>query len=91
MLYCLSNDLGVTAIPEDATNKECIDLTLDVLQYRIVMEFKVDGTAESVLAQIKFRQYADKYLSENKPIDLLGNSFDNTQRNISTLIWEKLP
>lgn len=92
VLYCLFNSLGVVTIPEDATNKGRIDLTLDVLTYKIIMEFKTidNGSAQSALEQIITKHYADKYLHENKPIFLMGISFDKDKRNIGDLVWKEV-
>ena len=91
IIYSLFNALGITAIPEDTTSKGRIDLTLDVLKYRIIMEFKLTehGDAQSALNQIKHKGYAAKYAAENKSIYLLGISFDKQERNVAELVWEE--
>ena len=91
VVYCLFNSLGVTAIPEDKTNKGRIDLTIHLPEYKIIMEFKLTslGDAKSALQQIKDKNYAQKYLAENKPIYLIGISFNATERNVEDLIWEQ--
>ncbi len=90
VIYSLFNAIGVLTIPEDATNKGRIDLSLDVLTYRILMEFKTEQNADAKLAieQIKAKGYPEKYQSEGKPIILIGISFDKETRNISGFEWE---
>ena len=89
ILYSLFNALGVVTIPEDATNRGRIDMTLNVIKYRIIMEFKTTdrGSAQDGIEQIIKNQYAEKYLNEDKPIYLMGISFDKKERNISELLW----
>ena len=89
VIYSMFNCLGLVTIPEDSTNKGRIDLSVDVLKYRIIMEFKLDkyGDAVSALEQIRRRNYAEKY--KNKPVYLMGISFNQEERNISDLVWEE--
>ena len=90
VIYSLFNAIGVVTIPEDATNKGRIDLSLDVLSYRILMEFKTEKNADATAAitQIKAKGYPEKYQAEGKPIYLIGISFDKDTRNISGFEWE---
>lgn len=90
VIYSLFNAIGVVTIPEDATNKGRIDLSLDVLTYRILMEFKTEKNADAkaAIAQIKTKGYPEKYKAEGKPIYLMGVSFDKETRNISGFEWE---
>ena len=91
VIYSLFNALGVVTIPEDATNKGRIDLSLDVLSYRILMEFKTEKNADAKTAieQIKTKGYPEKYKAEAKPLYILGISFDRESRNISGFEWEQ--
>ena len=88
IIYSLFNSLGLAATPEDATNHGSIDLSLDVLNYRILLEFKLktNGNATSALEQINAKGYADKYKDSNKPLYLIGISFDPEIRNIHDFI-----
>ncbi len=45
---------------------------------------------QNALAQIKSKNYHQKYLNENKNIYLLGINFDENERNISKFEWEKI-
>jgi len=53
------------------------------------MEFKLNGTKESALQQIKDKQYAQKYQGLGKPVVLLGVAFDQDERNISGYLMEE--
>ena len=51
-----------------------------------IIEFKLDGT--DALAQLKSRKYYEKYLTENRPIYLVGIEFSIKERNVSKIMWE---
>jgi len=74
------------------TNQGKIDLTLKMPDKIIILEFKLAkyGSAAGAIEQIKARNYPAKYLSEGRPIYLLGISFDETTRNIAEIISETL-
>lgn len=84
VIYSLLNSLGIVASAEDATSQGRIDLSLDVLEYRIILEFKLkkNGDAASAIKQIKDKNYAGKYTADGKPIYLVGISFDTETRNL---------
>ncbi|MEA1916633.1 MAG: AAA family ATPase [Campylobacterota bacterium] len=88
VFYSYIKALGVELIGEDVTNKGRIDLTLKLPQAIYVIEFKVDGT--NALAQIKEKNYHEKYLNENKPLYLIGIEFDTKARNISKVEFEEV-
>jgi hypothetical protein len=82
--------LGYDLIAEYVTNHGKIDLTLRMPDKILVIEFKLHTDAVNALQQIKDRAYADKYLSDGKPIYLIGVSFDTESRNISDFAYEVL-
>ncbi len=88
VFYAYLKALGIKIIAEDVTNKGRIDLTLNLPNAIYVIEFKTDG--RDALSQIKSKNYHEKYLSENKPIYLIGIEFDTAERNISNIAWEKV-
>ncbi len=91
-VYCYLVGLGYTAIAEDVTSQGKIDMTLLLDESIVIVEFKLTtkGDAHSALTQIKSQHYADKYLSQNKPIYLVGISFDPEQRNVRECVFELL-
>jgi hypothetical protein len=46
------------------------------------MELKVDDTAENALEQINKRGYADKYITDGRPITKVGMAFSSEERNL---------
>ena len=78
---------GLHIIAEDVTNTGRIDLTIILKDKVYILEFKVGNS--DALAQIKDREYSDKYLSDDKEIYLVGINFDRESKNISNFEWEK--
>lgn len=90
IIYSLVCALGYEVIAEDITNHGKIDLTVKMDDKIIIFEFKLSkyGSAAEAIRQIKERNYAQKYLSEDMPIYLLGISFDSESRNVDNLLFE---
>ena len=59
-----------------------IDLLVETPKYRYVMEFKLDGTAEEALEQIKSKGYVLPFTTDEKKTFLIGMNFDSETRNI---------
>ncbi len=88
VIYVYLQSLGLEIIGEDVTNKGRIDLTVKIENLIYIIEFKMGGT--DALRQIKDKNYAQKYMSENKEIYFLGINFDEDEKNISKFEWEKI-
>ena len=88
VFYAYMKALGVELIAEDITNKGRIDLTLRFDNAIYIIEFKEQG--KDALRQIKSKKYYEKYLSDNKPIYLIGIEFDKNERNIVKVDWEMI-
>ena len=88
VVYVYLQSLGLNIIGEDVTNRGRIDLTIKLHNAIYIIEFKVGN--ENALQQIKDKQYADKYLDEQKDIYLVGINFDEDKKNISKFEWEKI-
>ncbi|WP_119328678.1 ATP-binding protein [Cysteiniphilum halobium] len=91
IIYSFLAALGYDLIAEDVTNHGKIDLTLVMPDKVMVIEFKLQkyGDAKDAIAQIKSRNYPQKYKMHNKPIYLIGMSFDDKQRNMADLAVER--
>ncbi len=79
---------GVKIVAEDVTSSGRIDLTIFIGNKIYIIEFKVDE--ENALAQLKEKNYAKKYLNEDKEIYLVGISFDSKQKNIKEFEWKRV-
>ena len=87
VIYTYLQSLGLDIIGEDVTNHGRIDLTIRVEKYIYIIEFKIGK--DNALAQIKSKNYAQKYLNEKKEIFLVGINFDSEEKNICGFEWEK--
>ncbi|WP_282755761.1 ATP-binding protein [Desulfuromonas thiophila] len=87
VIYAYLASLGLDLIAEDVTSTGRIDLTIRLNDSIYILEFKVDGSGDA-LAQIKERNYQQKYLAEGKKIFLIGIDFDSSARNLSAFAWE---
>ncbi|RTK99793.1 MAG: hypothetical protein EKK57_08690 [Proteobacteria bacterium] len=90
IVYSYLAALGYELIAEDVTNHGKIDLTLIMPDKVLIFEFKLikHGTAEEAIEQIKAKGYPDKYQSQNKPIYLIGISFDPEIKSVTELLYE---
>jgi hypothetical protein len=88
VVYVYLQSLGLDIIGEDVTNKGRIDLTIKLNNLIYIIEFKVGS--EDALAQIKEKNYAQKYQSEDKEIYLVGINFDKKEKNVSRFEWERV-
>jgi hypothetical protein len=88
VIYIYLQSLGIDIIGEDVTNRGRIDLTLKIAETIYIIEFKVGDS--DALHQIKTKNYALKYIHEEKNIYLVGINFSEKEKNISHFQWEKI-
>ena len=80
--------LGFYTQAEYHTSEGRIDLVIATTDYRYVMEFKLDGTAEEALQQIKSKDYSLPFTMDEKKTYLIGMNFNRETRNIEKYIIE---
>lgn len=82
---------GVDARVEESTSEGRIDLAVVGKESVYLFEFKVvaDGTKGTALAQIKEKNYADKYRDRGIPIHLVGIKFSREIRNLVNFEFER--
>ncbi|SJM95505.1 conserved hypothetical protein [Crenothrix polyspora] len=93
IIYSAFAALGLKVIAEDVTNQGRIDLTVMLDNKIFIIEFKVlDDTKKQgvALAQIKAKNYSQKYLGAENSVYLIGIEFDKAQRNIEFFEWEQV-
>ncbi len=79
--------LGLHLVAEDVTNHGRIDLTMHLPGAICVFEFKLgergeQGSSGQALAQIRQKNYAQKYVADGRPVVLIGVTFSESERNI---------
>ncbi|SFV50780.1 FIG00914433: hypothetical protein [hydrothermal vent metagenome] len=75
-------------VAEDATNVGRIDLSVFIDDKVYIFEFKVDQLG--ALAQIKSRNYHQKYLGDYNEIYIVGVEFDSSTKNVVGYEWERI-
>ncbi len=88
MFYLALRLLGYNIPSEVFTHIGRIDAVIHTNTYIYVVEFKL-GDAASAMAQIKQKQYADKFRGAGKQILLVGIGFDVTTRNVGEFLVEE--
>jgi PD-(D/E)XK nuclease superfamily len=92
-VYLVLKMLGFDVLAEESTNLGRIDATIRFSDVIYIIEFKFDGSGDAsadALQQIKLKQYAQKFLVEQKDIYLIGVSFGEDERNINGFICENM-
>jgi hypothetical protein len=90
VLFIVAKLIGLYTKAEYHTSQGRIDMVIQTEQFTYVMEFKLDGTAEDALKQIKERNYAQPF--ENDPSRhtvKVGVNFSSSTRNIERWLVEK--
>jgi hypothetical protein len=83
ILYTLLAAFGADVRAEEPSAKGCSDLTLKMPKGIYVMEIKYNHSADEALDQIDKKGYAEKYLSDGRPITKVGIAFSSEERNIT--------
>ncbi len=89
VLFIICRLLGFYTHAEYHTSSGRIDLLVESNDYRYVMEFKLDGTAEEALGQIKSKDYSLPFAADDKHTFLIGMNFSKETRNIEKYVIEK--
>ena len=71
-------------------NNGRIDAVIVNRNHIYIFEFKMDQPATVAITQIKEKGYATPYLSDGKPITLIGINFSRDERNIVEWMEEEL-
>jgi hypothetical protein len=82
IIYSIFRLLGATIHNEVRMNKGIIDSVIVNHDHIYIFEFKMNQSADIAIAQIKDKCYATPYLSDGKPITLIGINFSKEERNI---------
>ncbi len=79
--------IGIHIEVEQRTNRGRIDAVVVTEESVYIFEFKLDGSAEEAIAQIKERDYPAKYRGRGKLIQLFGVNFSTELREIAE--WQR--
>lgn len=89
IFFLLVKLLGFYIESEVLTNFGRIDCVIKTDLHIYVIEFK-KGTSKTALSQIKDRDYHQKYLTDGRPITLLGIGFNHKTRKVSKMAVERV-
>ena len=88
VLFSYLDGMGIFAKVEEVTNKGRVDLTIEFKSKIFIVEVKVgEGSA---LEQIKEKRYWEKYQDRSKEIVLVGIEFNEEEKNITKVEWERM-
>ncbi len=83
LFYAVFVLIGARTYAECWTNRGRVDAVVETPCGIYVFEFKLNGTAEEALAQIKEKCYHEKHLRSGKKVTLAGVAFDAEMRNLT--------
>ena len=81
--------IGIYVESEVSTAKGRVDCVVQTTDQIYIIEFKLDASAESVLAQIREKRYGSRFLEDQKPIMALGINFSSAEKAI--VEWQAMP
>ncbi len=98
MMWVVFKMMGFYSHTEYHTSDGRIDLLVETSQYRYIMEFKLDGTAEEALQQIKDKNYQLQFFGDSlahsdshgdsKNTYIIGVNFSKETRTIDKWVIE---
>jgi len=90
VFYLVVKLIGFTIETEVMTIDGCIDCVITTDKYIYVIEFNAGQDAKTAMEQIKAKGYYKKYLSENKPVTLIGINFNIEEKRIDDYLTEQI-
>ncbi|MFT6937146.1 MAG: hypothetical protein ACJA1N_001446 [Saprospiraceae bacterium] len=86
IVYLVTSYMKMYVQSEVTKHKGRLDLVAETDDFIYLMEFKLDGTSENAIEQIKTREYAATYKNSEKIVFLVGVNFSKEDRNVEG--WE---
>jgi predicted AAA-ATPase/PD-(D/E)XK nuclease superfamily protein len=83
LFHVIMQLLGFKNQSEVVTSKGRIDMVIDTVKYLYLFELKFIDAAQEALNQIKDKKYFEKYLQTQKPVILVGLSFDMKEKELA--------
>ncbi len=82
--------LGVYVQSEVQTSDGRMDALVRMKEYIYCFEFKLDGSAEEALAQIKDKGYLQPFAQEDRKKIAVGINFSSEKKKVEALKWEEI-
>ncbi len=83
LLHLTFTLMGFWTGSEISTNQARMDTIAELPDKVVILEYKLDGTAEDALRQIEAKGYHLPYAQGDRPVIGLGVNFDRAQRRIT--------
>lgn len=84
MMYLIMKLMGFHTHTEYKTSDGRIDMVVETDRYVYIMEFKLHGTPEEALSQIRQKRYYLPFSGKQKEIILIGAAFDSNSHRIDS-------
>ena len=91
VFYLLFRLIGIRLQVEVRTESGRIDAVVETDSTIFIFEFKLQGTAQEALDQIREKRYYEKYLADGRSILLIGAAFDPGTRNLERWVTSPPP
>ena len=85
-VYILLTLIGANARVEERTSRGRIDINIETPKYVYIIELKFDGSSLDAINQINEKDYAGKYLTDQRQVFKIGASFSSKTRTIDNFI-----
>jgi Predicted AAA-ATPase/PD-(D/E)XK nuclease superfamily len=82
--------LGIYVESQVQTSDGRIDAIVQLKDYVYAFEFKLDGSAEEALTQIKSKGYLQAYFHQNKTCIGIGLNFSKELKKVEKIVWEEI-
>lgn len=89
ILHLSFSGIGLLVQSEVSTAKGRADTVVHTKSRIYVMEFKLDGSAESALQQIREKRYGNPFLGQEKEVVALGVNFSSAEKAVAE--WKAVP
>ncbi|MDX2285512.1 MAG: AAA family ATPase [Bacteroidia bacterium] len=83
VLHLTFQGLGLLTHSEVMTAQGRADCVVQSKSGIYVMEFKLDGSAEAALEQIRAKRYGHRFLGQGQPVTAVGISFSSEQKAVA--------
>lgn len=84
LFYMILTLLGYNIFAEFKTSKGRIDAVLETDTHIYIFEFKISGTEEAALEQIKEREYFSRFMDKQKALVLVGSRFVIEEKHLKS-------
>ncbi len=90
IVHLLFSLMGVYINSEVHTKNGRADALIQIDEGIFCLEFKLDKSAEEVLAQIHDKGYLAPFLNKGKPCHAIGINFSKKKKEVEKIIWEEI-